>query len=161
MSIAIEQHGERFYVIGKTFELKDRIKELGCKFDAVRRQWYASQKEIADNVALLAVKGESDIPSSPYSPISLSEKIIIGRATYRSREYHVLVNTIKNDKRLIKLAYSDGSKVFWASDAAYVEDLAMYKEPKSINCLNAFSSCLNQAKGLLTEPDQLPLKVVA
>jgi hypothetical protein len=161
--ISIEQHGERFYVKGKTFELKESIKKLGCKFDAVRRQWYASKKETAEQVISLAIKTDPNVEvvTPPLLPISHSEKIIIGRATYRTREYHVLVNTVKNDKHLIMLVFQDGSKVFWPADAAYVEDMVIYKEPKSINCLTAFLSCLNQAKGLLTESDQLPLKTVA
>jgi hypothetical protein len=112
--ISIEQLGERFYFKGKTFEIKENIKKLGGKFDAIRRQWYASKKETAEQVISLAIKTDPNVEvvTPPLLPISHSEKIIIGRATYRAREYHVLVNTVKNDKHLIKLVFKTEARYF-------------------------------------------------
>ena len=155
MSIAIEQSDERFYLVGPTFSLKEKIKSLGCKFDTARRQWYASEKSVADKVLTLFSSDSGNQSVKPAKPsISTTDKIIKGRALYNGREYYVLVDANKNDKRMIKLVFRDGSKVFWARDAAEVDVLATYKKPKSIDSLNSFKSCIAAAKTILEADEQ-------
>ena len=89
MSIAIEQSDERFYLVGHTFSLKETIKSLGCKFDAAKKQWYASKQEIAEQIVLLTQTEAPAAVTSAKATISATDKIIRGRAKYRSHEYYV------------------------------------------------------------------------
>lgn len=159
MSLAIEQNNDRFYLIGHTFSLKDTIKSLGCKFDAARKQWYATQKEIAEQV--ISVAGSKEDESSNTRPVnksvSTAEKIIRGRAVYKGREYYVLQDTRKNDKRLVKLVYKDGSKVFWAGSAEEVQIVAKYNKPKSLDNLAAFVKWADLAKKAISDESELPI----
>ena len=129
MSIAIEQSDERFYLVGPTFSLKEKIKSLGCKFDTARRQWYASEKSVAENIISLfsSEKTDSSIENTSQTAVSTTAKIVKGKASYKGHEYYLLDDTKKNDRRLIKLVFRDGSKVFWAGNPDDVEILASYK----------------------------------
>lgn len=69
--IVIEIVGKWVWVGGKTFEVKDRLKEIGCRWSAKRKMWYcapeggrrsgsnASFEEIRSKYGSNPVKGKS------------------------------------------------------------------------------------------------------
>lgn len=47
----------KFYINGNTYPVKDAIKELGCRFDGERKQWYANDEETAKKAQEIVAKG--------------------------------------------------------------------------------------------------------
>jgi len=54
MAITIERQGQRVYLVGDTYAIKDRIKSVGGHWDSDRRAWWVGAKKEADVTALLS-----------------------------------------------------------------------------------------------------------
>jgi hypothetical protein len=141
MNISIQKEGRRHYVCGETFPIKDAIKAAGCKWDADRRAWWPASKEVADKILSATAKMAAPVAAAKSESISTTAEVVIGRADYAGKTYYLLfVGYAKADgKKIIKLAFRDGSKTFWAKDAAQVKILSEYNSPKSIESLRAFA----------------------
>jgi len=51
---------ERHYLTGETLEIKDQLKEMGCRWDADRKQWYHTDPAIAKEAQTLIDKWSDD-----------------------------------------------------------------------------------------------------
>lgn len=121
MTIAIEKVGRRNYLVGNTFAIKDRIKAAGGHWDGEKRAWWVSNAE----KALEIVGHPSSTPSedgeaTKPSPGGLTdEDRIEGKATYKGKPYLLVWEGITSRGQAAKLAFTDGSKMFWASAGEY------------------------------------------
>jgi hypothetical protein len=86
------------------------------------------------------------------SSVSITDKIIISRARYNGRKYYIL----SKNKHQIKLVFRKGSAVFTLKDTSAIQFLVIYKEPKSINCLKAFTRFIAHADAMLNNKGQIP-----
>lgn len=50
MSLSIKKEGRRYYILGNTFPVKDRLKAAKCRFDGDARAWWTSKKEVAETL---------------------------------------------------------------------------------------------------------------
>ena len=66
------QEEKKYFISGNTFEVKDQLKELGCRWDAEAGQWYHTNRKVAAQAQKL-------VPAGP-------EKHIIGQAPYELKE---------------------------------------------------------------------------
>ncbi|WP_347990054.1 hypothetical protein [Methylomonas sp. AM2-LC] len=134
--LSVEENDNRFWLIGPTFEFRKIIKRLGGKFDAAKKMWFSETPDIASQI-VIAVDRHVEIQPA----VSITENIIKGKAIYKGHEYFILQDVLKGDKRIIKLVYKDGSKVFHPKSADDVEIKAKYgNHPRSIYSLNQFET---------------------
>ena len=58
----------RHYLTGNTYGLNNQLKEMGCRFDGVKKQWYAPNDEIAKQAQAAIEKGPEKfyIPRVPF-----------------------------------------------------------------------------------------------
>lgn len=123
----IEKRGRRHYFIGAPYEARHTLRDAGCKWDPAAKAWWTGKAETA---AELGKKlGGSNAPDS--RPESRDEKLtadstVLGRARYKGREYLLVWEGTTRRGRAAKLAFRDGSKIFWA-DAAAVEVTKRYR----------------------------------
>jgi hypothetical protein len=139
-TLTIEKDARRYYIIGNTFALKDSIKSAGCKWDGDRRAWWTSKQDIAESIVGKACS-VAPAKKAGDDSISTSAEVVIGRAKYQGKTYYLLFDGhAKSDgRRIVKLAFRDGSKVFWAKEISAVQVLATYQKPKSIDDLQAYA----------------------
>src|SRR5205809_5583379 len=48
------QEEKKYFITGNTFEVKDQLKELGCKWDAEAGQWYHTSRKVSAQAQKLA-----------------------------------------------------------------------------------------------------------
>jgi hypothetical protein len=112
--ITVERIGRRSYLRGAPFEIRERLKAAGAKWDPDARAWWlgkdeaarALAAEAADAKAKEAVQGKKDALTDD-SPVQ-------GRATYKGRSYLLVWSGTTARGQAAKLASMDGSLVFWA-----------------------------------------------
>ena len=106
MSIDVTKKGERFLIRGYTYPIKEELKKLGCKWDKVEKAWSTDDVEVAKQLR--------DNP--PKETIDVKAEVVIAKAKYKDREYPV----IHRKGEGAKLAFSDGTAVFWAKEGAEI-----------------------------------------
>jgi uncharacterized protein YbjT (DUF2867 family) len=112
--------GTRLYLLGSTYAIKDQLRAAGCHWDGERKAWWIGRAKADAIQALLG-----SVPTAPTSaaptttpPVSSDRRPdptsrVIGRATYKGRDYYVLAETRDGARRL--LASRDGAISFWAA----------------------------------------------
>lgn len=126
MAISVQHEGRRFYLVGNTFPIKDQLRSCGAKWDADRRAWWTSKLDVAERFAGAEPAASSDAaPDSRPSDTLTDDSRIAGKATYKGKPYILVWEGETRRGRACKLAFSDGSKVFWA-DAADVQVTKRY-----------------------------------
>lgn len=129
MGIQIQTQGRRHYLVGDTYQIREQLQAAGCHFDretpptaAPRGAWWTSKLEVAQRFAGAAAPQASaavDAPQSGGRNESLGgDSTVIGRASYKGREYLLVWEGTTSRGPAAKLAFTDGSKVFWADAAA-------------------------------------------
>ena len=126
MAITVETQGRRHYLLGDTYPIKDRLRAAGAKWDADRRAWWTGKREIAAEIAE-ASGGSSPAKAEGRPTESLSDdSLVAGKALYKGKQYLLLWEGETKRGRAAKLAFLDGSSVFWA-DASGVQVLKRYQ----------------------------------
>lgn len=140
MTVTIEKTGRRYYLIGNTFAIKDAIKDAGGHFDGERKAWWLSNAAEAERLITEASdKSRDTVKAKNEAGISTDDECIIGRVEYNSKNYYLLYDGHKDGKKIRKLAFTDGSKVFWPKDADNVTIKSKYQNKRSIDDLRAFA----------------------
>lgn len=138
MTTTIEKKGRRFHLVGLPFDARNLAKEAGCKWDPDARLWWTGKQDVAERVAAAATQRVS---AQQDEGISTSAKVITGRAEYEGKQYYLLASGVsqRTGQFYAKLAYRDGSRAFWAKDAAAVKVIRIYREKTSIDSLRAYA----------------------
>lgn len=153
--IQIEQVGRRFYLVGNTFAIKDQIKAAGGHWDGDKRAWWVSKAEKALEIvghpsAAPAASGEAQKPA----PGGLTDgDKVEGKATYKGKPYILVWEGRTSRGQAAKLAFSDGSKVFWANAGEYqitkryeVREYRGRSEPMTFGRLKALREKYSRAR---------------
>jgi len=144
MTTTLEQAGRRLYFRSAPYEVRGTLKALGAKWDPDRRSWWigsgkrAQAKELVARInATMTAQAEAERTEG----ISLDDRVITGRAAYEGKTYYLLTRgtSSRTGKAYAKLAYRDGSRVFWAARPEEVRVLREYREPTSIAALRAYA----------------------
>lgn len=126
--IKIERAGRRSYIIGNTYAIKDELKAAGAHWDGERRAWWlgddAAAQSVVERCGQAACAPRQAAPAA--SEGLTDETKIAGKATYKGRPYLLLWLGETRRGQAAKLAFADGSKVFWA-DAGAVEVTKTYE----------------------------------
>lgn len=127
MTVTIEKIGRRHYIVGNTYPIKDQLRSAGCNWDPDRKQWWTGKSEVAERFAGKEVTGD--------------DLRVIGRANYKGKEYYVVWTGPTKYGTGWKLAFKDGSKVFWAKGVFGETPMwtKRYEEPQTIGDLRAFA----------------------
>ncbi len=122
MAIQLVQEGARLYFRGDTYSVRDRLRSAGAHWDAGQKSWWlgtAKREEAEALLAQIAAGGAGEAERlDPNAPL-------LGRARYKGRTYLIAWEGETKRGRAFRLAFTDGSKVFWAS-AAEVEVVRRY-----------------------------------
>ncbi len=116
MPITIDKQGRRFYLRGDTYPVRARIQAAGAVWDGDARAWYTGRKDRA--LALVQELGGGTRTQDPNESLA-SNTTIAGKATYKGRAYLLLWEGDTKRGTAAKLAFADGSKVFWAPAGEY------------------------------------------
>lgn len=126
MSITIEKEGRRHYIVGAPYAIKDTLRNAGCTWDPQRKCWWTGKQEIADRFAGREVKAQ------PREEVTGRSLEVIGRAEYKGRQYLVVWTGQTKYGTGWKLAFRDGSKVFWAGKDEQPQWVKQYQEPTTV-----------------------------
>ena len=64
----------KHFITGNTFDVKDQLKELGCKWDAESNQWYHTSRKGAAEAQKL-VPGEAEKHFIGQAPFEMKEEL--------------------------------------------------------------------------------------
>jgi len=107
MNVEIQEVDGKHFVVGKTFTIKEKLKDLGCKFDSEKKAWYTSKQSVANTIA-----------TTEFEEVEQSEDkdpTVLGAAKYKDRSYYVIwEGRTKNGKYMVKLITLDAKISFWA-----------------------------------------------
>lgn len=151
-SLTVERQGRRSYIIGNTYPHKDALREAGAHWDGERRAWWLGDDAAARALAEKCGQARCE-PSAPAAAPSdkLGEDAkVAGKATYKGRPYLLLWLGETRRGPAAKLAFSDGSKTFWA-DASAVEvtkryEADRYGKPMTFGRLEALRAKYKRAR---------------
>lgn len=128
-TIEIQAQGRRYYLVGDTYPIRQELSAAGCHFDretppasAPKGAWWTSKIDVAKRFATSEETKGEPAPSSARDE-QRDEKVaddtpVLGRARHKGREYLLLWEGATKRGQAAKLAFTDGSKVFWADAAA-------------------------------------------
>lgn len=51
MAFTVDRHGERYYILGDSYEWRDELRNAGCRYDPDRREWWIGEKDEAKEIA--------------------------------------------------------------------------------------------------------------
>lgn len=108
--ITMERAGQRVYVAGNTFALKDRLKSIGCHWDGDRRQWWIGAAKTAALESLLTAAAEQPAPAE-----DLDRARVHAKVRYKDRTYYALAQNQEGTR--VRLVTLDGAVDFWADTA--------------------------------------------
>lgn len=96
------------------------------------------KRDVAESFAAAAPAGQSSAAPREDS-IRTDAQVIRGRATYEGKTYYLLYDGTTSRGRGVKLAFRDGSRVFWARNPDAVKTIASYQEARSIDGLRIYA----------------------
>jgi hypothetical protein len=135
--ISVEQVGQRLYVTGNTYAVKDALKAAGCHWDGERRQWWigAAKRSRIESLIAKPMPASQDVAAER---LERDRENIIGRAEYDGHSYY-LVGEGSNDRGAwVRLMFRDGSKTFFkpASEARVTK---RYGKPQTLDGLREYA----------------------
>lgn len=123
MTITADKQGRRIYLRGDTYPVRDQLRAAGAKWDADARCWYTGKQATADEI-ITKVGAGATTAAQPGAAEATSDRLtddseVSGRARYKGREYLLVWEGDTRRGPAAKLAFLDGSSVFWASHGEY------------------------------------------
>lgn len=117
MAISVEQVGRRYYLVGDTFAIKDRIKSAGGKWDPERRAWWTGKADVAARLAspspAATVADAVTVQAAPVSEDPAKIRLV-GKARYKGRDYYCRWVGPTRNGYSCRLVTLDQSLDFWA-----------------------------------------------
>jgi hypothetical protein len=94
MSITMQTEGQRIYIVGHTYPIRDRLRSAGAHWDGDRGAWWIGASKRADIESVIASAAAAT--SRPDRGAR-----VIGRARYRERDYYCLAES-RDGRRLLR-----------------------------------------------------------
>jgi len=121
--MTIKQEGRRYYIMGDTYSLRERLKSAGCHWDADRRAWWTGDRATADKFAT------AQTPQSTAKAENPDEIRLVGKAKYKGRTYYIRwMGQTSRGTQAARLVSLDATIDFWA-DLDQIEIVKRY-EPR-------------------------------
>lgn len=136
-SITIETDGRRAYIVGETYPHRSAIKDAGGHWDGERKAWWLGSRAKAEELVAHLCGSAATTKQPPNSDEPAGECLrdddrVVGRAEYKGRSYLLVWEGQTKRGMAAKLAYADGSRVFWAG-LGEIRVTKRYREPNSGN----------------------------
>ena len=133
INIKIEKSGRRYYILGDTYPIKDRLRNAGCNWDPDRKAWWTGKQDVADRLTKEGANSES-------GDTEIGDIEVVGRATYKGKPYYVVWHGVtRKGEYAAKLCFRDGSKQFWAREIDALQITKEYRQPKSLQELQEWA----------------------
>jgi hypothetical protein len=119
--MTISKEGRRYYILGDTYAIKDRLRNAGCKWDPDRRAWWTGKEAVANEFA-------GAEPAKPAEkPPAGDDTKLVGKARYKGRIYYIawMGRTAKGTDAA-RLVTMDGKLDFW-KDLTEIEVVKHYR----------------------------------
>ena len=120
--VALRKEGRRIYITGDTYALRAKIKAAGGHWDGDKKAWWVSKPEVAQEIAAAASSTPAASPPATVgarkSETLSDDSTVAGRARYKGREYLLVWEGTTSRGAAAKLAFLDGTNVFWADGSA-------------------------------------------
>lgn len=140
--LGTETIGQRIYLTGNTYAVKDALKAAGCHWDGERRQWWigAAKREKIANLIAQPLPVAQDVEASR---LEHDRNNILGRAEYDDHSYY-LVGRGENERGAwVRLMFRDGSKTFF-KPATEVTITKTYQRPQTLKGLQEYAERLKR-----------------
>ena len=131
--MTITKTGRRFYLTDLPYSLRHEAKSRGCRWDPDARAWWTGKQDVADEIH----SRFGDAKPAPRTEITGRDLRVIGRADYKGRTYLLVREGQTRYGYGHKLAFRDGSKVFWAKGDVRVTK--RYEEPMTVGAIQDFA----------------------
>ena len=132
--MSIETVGRRHYLIGLPYDKRHAAKSRGCKWDPDRKAWWTGKRDVAEEVH----GAVGDAKPQPKQEITGENLTVIGRAKYKGKSYLLVWHGTTRFGHGHKLAFRDGSKVFWAKGE--VQITKEFRQPMTVGALLQFAA---------------------
>jgi hypothetical protein len=127
MSISAQTEGRRTYITGNTYPIREQLRSAGAHWDGERKAWWLGDRKKAEElVARLDAQAEPPRSDARRDDRLADDTEILGKAKYKGKTYILVWCGETRRGRAAKLAFSDGSKVFWA-DESEIEIVKVYR----------------------------------
>jgi len=129
MSITIEPRGERVYLLGQTFAVKEQIKQAGGRWDGKERAWWFPIDQAEKVHALARTLCVLPATAAPEAGQNADKIYLTGKGTYKGRTYF-LSNVTKDGQRIrcVTLPDAQGKFIdFWVA-ASQVQIVKTYRQ---------------------------------
>lgn len=115
-TITLDIQSSRVYLRGNTFAAKDQIKAAGGHWDADARAWWIGKTKLAEAQRIAAAPVAASATTERKPETVSDDTVIVGKASYKGKSgYLVLWTGTTSRGQAAKLAFRDGSKIFWAN----------------------------------------------
>lgn len=112
-SLNVEISGQRAYVRGNTWPIKDRLRGLGAHWDSQAKAWWVGTIKaelLRDLVAKANSEAQANTGGRPEKETCDSSTRVKARVEYKGRKYYL----VAEGESRAKLTTLDGSLTFWA-----------------------------------------------
>lgn len=144
ININIDSKGRRVYLRGDTFPLRDRLREIGARWDPAERAWWVSSDK-RDRMERLVESADRPAPDQTEP----TDRLVGARANYKGRPCYVAAResaddddgvslvTTRDGSRMLLVSH-DGTRQWWAS-ATDVRVTKQYQAPMTIGSLRDYA----------------------
>lgn len=108
MKVTLEKEGNRYYVTGDTFALKNKLKEAGFRWDSHRRAWWTADQALATT---FEGEFEPEDATEARTVETRSSAICTGKVTYNDKTYYIIGHS--SDGQKINLTPLNCQIDFW------------------------------------------------
>lgn len=153
------EEGNRIYVTGNTYPIRDALRSVGAKWDPTSKRWWVVPAKRQEVEAVLASNASSTASSSP-SNVPGDQAAVAGKARYKGKLYYIAGRVERGrsvwdtrvrpvtgkDGTKTLLYFRDGSSQFWCSTSA-LTDVKQYTKPHTISGLRRFAERIRENGG--------------
>lgn len=135
--ISTQQVGQRIYIAGNTYAVKDALKAAGCHWDGERRQWWigAAKRDKIAGLLALPLPASQDVEAER---LRRDRENILGTAKYAGKTYYLVGRGESERGEWVRLMFRDGSKTFF-KPASEVEITKTYRRAQTLAGLHEYA----------------------
>lgn len=133
MSLQAITEGQRVYIAGNTFAVKDALKRAGCHWDGERKMWWigAAKRNQIESLIAKPLPVSKDVEADR---LERDRNNILGTAKYNGHSYFVVGEGRNERGGWIRLMFRDGSKTFF-KNADEIQRGKTFRKPVTLEFL--------------------------
>lgn len=161
MGITFATQGQRVYVRGDTYPLREVLRGLGAKWDPEVRAWWVGRTRADALAQALEEAGRQNSHGSALGSAPGEDAVVAGRAEYRGRPCYLAGRVIRGrtrwDDEVATVETRDGGRVLlysvdgarqWWGGREEVRVVKAYQRPQTIGGLRRFAERVRENGGI-------------